>query len=1014
MSVIVVSPREGLIASVLERLHPHGKDYTRLWVVFPERRPGYYLRKALARREGTAFLSPRIDSLDAFVDRVYRERLGRRDKSIDALDAVALLFDIHRDSPGRMGGGHFLTADQFFPLGMKLFRDLEEMAAAAVSAADLARTDGWTEDALPESARRRLQSLSLFYERFYESLARRGYATPGSRLRDVAAGIGPALFEDLDRVILAGFFPSAGGEAALLKAVSEWPNGDVLFQTAAGLGEALDRIGLAGPGLRAETLKKEEAEAAGAVLEFIESPDAHGQVFALNAALADKLAEPSCLDERSVIVLPAAETLFPLHQQTLAALPVEGYNISIGYPLSRTPLAGFFDRLLELIQSTDEEGRVYAPHYLRFLLHPYTKNIYLNGRADLTRILVHAVEGELHDRRTRAFWGLEELEADTGIRAAVAERTRGVEGAPDPAAFMNRLASIHASLITPFRAVRDVREFAAKLAAALAFIQANSTARRHVFFHPYAEAFRDRLEALGRSLLGPTVFGDRASYFNLFRKVVAAGTVPFEGTPLRGLQVLGFWETRGLPFRDVSILDLNEDVLPASRRVDSLLPYAARRALGLPTYKDAERRAGYCLDALRRGADHVRIFYVRSKDREPSRFVAKLLWESQKRDKEPLAARLVRKVRYQVALQTPPLLPVAKEAGTAAFLRSFAFSATALDTYLRCPLQFHRRYILGLKEREELGEEPEARDVGSFVHSVLEEYFQPFVGRPLRAADLNPAAMEALVERRFEKAFGPEASGGLYLMRRQIRTHLREFLTGYQAEILAGLQAEGRELRILGLERKLAFEWDGTLLPLSAGPEGPVRDEPFRLTATIDRIELRGDELCVLDYKSTGRTTYLGIVFDKLDLDDRLNWARHVASLQLPFYHLILSRTVLPPAADDGASSRSRAYAPDKIQSLFLMLGRQRLSPGIEFPAFGGGKRMRELEKALAAAGVSDAEKTVAREERSALAAGRAALMEKLTGRLLAEITDPGFPFDPALRRPEACDRCPYAALCGR
>ncbi|GEM_PF-98713 len=1026
MSLALVSPREGLVASVMERLRPKGKDYGGQWVVFPERRPGYYLRKALAGREGTAFLSPRIDSMDAFVDRVYHERLGRRDKSLDALDAVAILLDIHRGELGRLGGGHFLTADQFFPLGTKLFRDLEEMAAASAGRDALAQADGWTEDGLPEATRRRLQSLSLFFERFYEMLTRCGFSTPGSRRRDVKAALAPELFEGVDNIILAGFFPTPGGETDILKKMASWPNVDILFQAGSGLAEALDRCGFADPALRAEA-GKAESEPVAASIEFFESPDAHGQVFALNAALAPALADPAALDERSVIVLPAAETLFPLHQQTLAALPADAYNISLGYPLARTPLAGFFDRLLELVQSTDEEGRVYAPHYLRFLLHPYVKNLFFYGdgvdgesfdggesgirelrrvpffscekEGDsgsspyFTRLLVHVVEDELRERRTRAFWGLDELESDAGIRSAAAERLRGIERAPDPSALMGQLAWIHSALIAPFRTVRDVREFAAKLRSALVFIHENGTARRHVFFHPYAEAFRDRLEALGRSLLGPTVFEDRASYFNLFRKVIAAGSVPFEGTPLRGLQVLGFWETRGLPFRDVSILDLDEDVLPAARRADSLLPFAARRALGLPTYKDAERRAGYHLDALLRGADRVRAFSVRSKDREPSRFFAALLWERQKRAGEPRAARLIRKVQYRIDLQTPLLAPVPKDPDTAAFLGRLAFSATSLDAYLRCPLQFHRRYVLGLKERDEPGEEPEAKDIGSFVHSVLEDFFGPSVGRPLRPADLRPEAMEALVERRFADAFGAEASGGSYLLKRQVRAHLRDFLIGYQSAILAGLEAEGKELSILGLERTIGLEWGGR-----------------SLKATIDRLEHRGEDLYVLDYKTGGRVQYLGIDFDKLDLEDRASWARRVGSLQLPFYHLVVSRAPLPPPFSAPGSGGVRPG----VRCVLVMLGTQRLHPGIEIEAFSGGREMKKLNKILKSAGASAAEKAAALEARALLTDARIALTETLIGRLLAEIADPDLPFDPALRRPEACERCSYAAMCGR
>jgi len=96
---------------------------------------------------------------------------------------------------------------------------------------------------------------------------------------------------------------------------------------------------------------------------------------------------------------------------------------------------------------------------------------------------------------------------------------------------------------------------------------------------------------------------------------------------------------------------MNEDVLPASKRADSLLPFAARRALGLPTYRDNERRAEYYLDTLVRGARRVHMFFVENSDKERSRFVEKALWEKQKQAGEKRTEKLFRTVRYDVALQ---------------------------------------------------------------------------------------------------------------------------------------------------------------------------------------------------------------------------------------------------------------------------------------------------------------------------------------------------------------------------
>ncbi len=111
----LVPPRESLIEAVAGLLPSGGRDLSRSWIVFPERRPAYYLRKHLAGRIGAGFIPPRIFSLDAFTDFVYGESLGLRNRPIDVLDAVAILLGIQRSAPGRLGGERFLTADHFFP-----------------------------------------------------------------------------------------------------------------------------------------------------------------------------------------------------------------------------------------------------------------------------------------------------------------------------------------------------------------------------------------------------------------------------------------------------------------------------------------------------------------------------------------------------------------------------------------------------------------------------------------------------------------------------------------------------------------------------------------------------------------------------------------------------------------------------------------------------------------------------------------------------------------------------------
>lgn len=960
MNIKLIRPKDDLIAAIAALLRPEGKDYSRNWVVFPEKRPAFYLRKALSAREGTAFVPPRIDSIDGFVNAVYTERLGIKDRPLGVLDAVALLFDIHRTAPGRLGGTHFLSPDGFFPLGVKLFNDLEELRMAAVRPEDLSGLDHWTEETIPPETLGRLQSLSFFHERFYGALKEKGFSTQASRFRAVAEGLERGLFTDLDRFWLAGFFSLTKTETALLKTLLGWEEVSLFLLKGAGLETLLETLGIRDPVLREALAEPDDVPP----VEFTRSPDGHGQIFALNKALEDTLRGRRPVNERQVIVLPAAETLFPLHQQTLAGLSEDDYNISLGYPLNRTPVYGFLDTLMELVQSVDEEGRVYVPNYLRFILHPYTKNIYGPGegrRSDLTRILFHAVEEELVRRRTKAFWSLEELAADPGIRSGLEAQARRLEGAPDVVELLDHYRSVHDRTIAPLRDIRDVADFVAKLDGVLDYITLNGTASLHPFFHPYAEALRAQLEAMAGSLLGDVSFQDRTSYFNLFRKVVAAAKVPFYGTPLRGLQVLGFWETRCIRFDEIYLLDMNEETIPPFRRGDSLLPFGARRALGLPTYLDNERRMEYYLDTLVKGGRKVHFFFVQNSERERSRYVEKLIWEGERRERRAGDEDPVRTVRYRVALQSERPEPIPKTAAVAEFLAEFRYSATALDHYLACPLRFYYAYVLKLEEREEITERMEGKDVGSLVHSILEEYFSPFVGRPLRPGELKTADLDAVIERRFGSLYGPDPAGSAFLMSLQVRRQLGRFLTHYQLPQIRGLEERGGSLRILGLEQKLDAEKE-------------VGGRSFRLAAKIDRSEMRGDDLTILDYKTSAATAFLKIRFDRLDPAERRTWPEAVAGLQLPFYTLVYARSRRVPAAD--------------VHGLFLMLGKSRLGPRIEFSPFD--KEDRDVRK------------------------GQLEIMEAVLDALLAEIADPARPFDPGLARRNACERCTYSAICGR
>ena len=63
------------------------------------------------------------------------------------------------------------------------------------------------------------------------------------------------------------------------------------------------------------------------------------------------------------------------------------------------------------------------------------------------------------------------------------------------------------------------------------------------------------------------------------------------------------------------------------------------------------------------------------------------------------------------------------------FLKNHTYSASSINMYLRNPMEFYMNYVLGLREHEDLLDEPDARHVGTFIHELLEEEFKPFLGK---------------------------------------------------------------------------------------------------------------------------------------------------------------------------------------------------------------------------------------------------------------------------------------------
>jgi len=811
-------------------------DFSRLAVVFPNDRPQYYLNRRLARALGRAFLPPAFFSMDRFM-----QKLSGGAELMEPLDETALMLNILPSAEGKALS--ILRKDPalaYYWAGT-LTAAVEELDLELV-ADDALREVRLASEETSRIARDLLACLSDLRKRFHGGVEAAGKITRGRAYARAARVARTADLSEYDAlwIVLPPGVTKAEGRVFEELALRD----NVTFLAE---GEAPPKLALPTPNTMEGAAREPE-------IRLYSGFDAHSEILGLKNALA---ADPD--PGRAVIVLAKPESLIPLLEHVLSTLDTP-YNVSLGYPFVRTPVFALLSALFKL-QRSAEEGRYYSRDYLALLFHPYMKNLKDGIESEARRMLAHALEEKLIQGHL-AWVYLDELEKDAAffdrIGSSMAE---SVPGATLAAA----LIGLHDSFIRPMERAATLAEMSAALSGGLRRLLVHSSAAAYPFSAEYFGAALDFLDGLARSELGAMTAPKGVSLCDLVETLAGGERVPFKGIPLEGLQVLGLLETRTLAFDRVYILDVNEEVLPHGRVEDPLLPQEVRAYLGLPGPKEKEALQDHHFRRLLAASSASHVFFIQSEEAAPSRFIARHIWE---REKAAGAVGVCPSIALNVKLELmeSPAPRVEKTPAVMAALEALSWSASSLDQYLNCPMQFYFNRVLGLKERERIDEDVDPTGVGTLLHGALESLYRPMLNRRLGPEDYE--RLKARVPQVLDAAFaaaGWEMRGERYLIHRLMESRLRRFLDQ---------DAERGAFQPLHLELGL----DGVL-------------GGRRIRGKLDRVDAVADGVDgawrILDYKSGTIRKFMGkraaANLAKVP-ETRAEMIKVVESVQMPVY----------------------------------------------------------------------------------------------------------------------------------
>ena len=334
-----------------------------------------------------------------------------------------------------------------------------------------------------------------------------------------------------------------------------------------------------------------------------------------------------------------------------------------------------------------------------------------------------------------------------------------------------------------------------------------------------------RLESYGLGVLPLT-------YIRILDQLLGAVSVPFNGEPLKGLQIMGPLETRALDFRNIILLSANEGVFPKRSVSASFIPPELRKGFGLPTYEYQDAVWAYYFYRMVTRAENVWILYDSrtegTKTGEESRYIKQLEYHFR------LPVR-----RYAADAKSRPVssgAEIPKTAEDVEAVKARDLSATSILNYIACPARFYYSTVKGLAAEEEVAESMDAAMMGNVYHKVMQTLYNVPSGTVTadyiketvkRKADIKAMTGSLMLEQLKDvEIAGRNLVVQDVIVKYVIRTLERDL------ELMEGKKVGS--FRITGLEKKLK-----------------TRVGEFSLKGYIDRIDSFDErEIRVVDYKT--------------------------------------------------------------------------------------------------------------------------------------------------------------------
>ena len=879
----------------------YGTDFSRIAVVFPNKRAALFLNEHLARIAGQPVWSPAYITISD---------LFRQHTDLKPADPIKLICDIHKSFTKCTGIDE--TLDHFYGWGQLLLADFDDIDKNMADADsifcnlkdiheldDISYLDdeqkemlkrffaNFSDDIESELKKRFLSLWSHFgdiYHDYNRRLTEQGIGYEGAIYRKVASEeslqmkydkylfVGFNLLQKVERVLFSRLMKEGKAKfywdfdeyympTARAQQSASVPNNTASF--AAYITDFPNELDNTDRDIYANMRRPKR-------IRFISSPTENAQArFASNWLLENERYKAG---RKTAIVMCDESILLPI----MHSLPPEAdkVNITSGFPLAMTPVASLVMLLFDLYTlGLRKKGTAFNPHYLKKLMaHPYARHLQE----------VHLKE--MNDVHLK------------GVHLSQVHQPNSTSAQP---------TTQHSTFNTQHSILHHIATLVKQVG--IATKQEGDALTQESVFRMFT--ILNRLAALADS---GDLLVDNTTLRRLVSQLVGAASIPFHGEPVIGVQIMGVLETRNIDFDNVLLLSCNEGNMPKGVNDSSFIPYSIRKAHGLTTIDNKVAIYSYYFHRLLQRAGDITIAYNNSTDNghtgEMSRFMLQLLVESgQKIDHYSLTAKN----------QPTPLMPKAIEKDETALSKleeMSRLSPSAINTYIRCKLAFYYQYIAHIKEPDSDPETIDNRMFGNIFHRAAYLIYKditdhsPVIEKAhIQAYLSNRKLLASVVDRAFEEEECKTNNGLQIINREVIIEYITKLLKIDQQLCPFSILAMEEEAKVY-TQLSFTIPSGGALKGGALVSSAPTKQYNLTIGGIIDRLDVVTDKqtgkrrIRVVDYK-TGNKPSSAIKSIEEVFDPKNIASKHSNYfLQAILYSLIVSRSKEWNAANDAVS----------------------------------------------------------------------------------------------------------------